>query len=247
PRILEVYAEDPSQGVISSGLKEWNYSLDGGVNWQSDNLPWKPAEANTLTLPGDGIYTLTFKVWDNAGNQSTNYLQTTVKQDSTAPVVDLNNVIYEQKTKDGKYEKAAINELAFGKFYNNSLRVTIPVSDALSGADSLSWQSSDGKNGTVKISDNKAILEWPVGLKGAITLSAKDKAGNSVSEDLGSWCLEGEAPKAGTLTSEEAISADGWYRSEVHFNIPVSDTGSGIATVSVQLDKQEPVVTTYDA
>lgn len=246
PRILEIYAEDPSQSVISSGLKEWNYSLDGGTTWQPNNLPWESTAANTITLPGDGLYSLTFKVWDHAGNLSTAYPQTTVKQDSIAPVLDLGNVIYEQKTKDGSYEKAAIKKLAFGSFYNNSLRVTIPVTDALSGADSLSWQCSDGKSGRAAVSEGKAVIEWPIGLKGTITLSANDKAGNTVSHDLGSWCLEGEAPKAGNLISEEAISADGWYRSDVNFSIPVSDAGSGIAQISIQVDKNEPVVTIYN-
>ncbi|MGX8850346.1 hypothetical protein [Amedibacillus sp. YH-ame10] len=88
PRILKVSAIDPKDGVISSGLSTWMYSLDGGTNW-SEELSWdgktEAGVPQVISIKDDGIHTVIFKVKDAVGNESVLKNAAIVKVDTRAP------------------------------------------------------------------------------------------------------------------------------------------------------------------
>ena len=245
-RVLKVHATDPADGVISLGLKEWNYSLDNGNTWQADNIPWDETGENNITITDDGIYNVIFKVWDKAGNVSVLDKAAVVKKDLTAPVIEEQDILFEQKKGADNWIKAAIHWLSFGNFFNDSIRVTVPVTDALSGNHSVSFSVGDTTTEVV-VNDGKAVFTIPVNAAKDQTLqvSAKDVAGNVSSTlpvtgkgNTAQWTVENSGPVIGDSVTDIPANAAGWYGKEVTVNIPVEDADSGLAAITWQLNNE---------
>ena len=245
-RVLKVHATDPADGVISLGLKEWNYSLDNGKTWQADNIPWDETGENNITIADDGIYNVIFKVWDKAGNVSVLDKAAVVKKDLTAPVIEEQDILFEQKKGADNWIKAAIHWLSFGNFFNDSIRVTVPVTDALSGNHSVSFSVGDTTTEVV-VNDGKAVFTIPVNAAKDQTLqvSAKDVAGNVSSTlpvtgegNTAQWTVENSGPVIGDSVTDIPANAAGWYGKEVTVNIPVEDADSGLAAITWQLNNE---------
>lgn len=245
-RVLKVHAADPAEGVISLGLKEWNYSLDGGSTWQTANIPWDDAGGNTITIAGDGIYAVTFKVWDKAGNVSQLDREVEIKKDQTVPVVQENNIQFEQKEGADNWIKAAIHWLSFGNFFNDTIRVTVPVEDTMSGNHSLTYSIGDTAT-EMAVKDGKAVFTLPVnGVKDqTLAVWAKDIAGN-VSETLpvkgggetAQWTTENSGPIIGDAVTSVTANAAGWYTQDIPVSVRIEDMDSGLAAVSWQLNDE---------
>ena len=245
-RVLKVHATDPADGVISLGLKEWNYSLDNGNTWQAANIPWDETGENNITITDDGIYNVIFKVWDKAGNESVLDKAAVVKKDLTAPVIEEQKILFEQKEGADNWIKAAIHWLSFGNFFNDSIRVTVPVTDALSGNHSVSFSVGDTTTEVV-VNDGKAVFTIPVNAAKDQTLqvSAKDVAGNVSSTlpvtgkgNTAQWTVENSGPVIGDSVTDIPANAAGWYGKEVTVNIPVEDADSGLAAITWQLNNE---------
>lgn len=245
-RVLKVHAVDPAEGVISFGLKEWNYSLDNGLTWQTDNIPWDDAGENNIGIAEDGVYAVTFKVWDEAGNVSQLDREVEIKKDQTVPVVQENNIQFEQKEGADNWIKAAIHWLSFGNFFNDTIRVTVPVEDTMSGNHSLTY-SVDGISTEVVVNDGKAVFTLPVnGVKDqTLAVWAKDIAGN-VSETLpvkgrgenAQWTTENSGPIIGDAFTSVTANAAGWYTQDIPVSVRIEDMDSGLAAVSWQLNDE---------
>lgn len=245
-RVLKVHATDPIEGVISFGLKEWNYSLDGGNTWQTDNIPWDEAGENTIPIAEDGIYAVTFKVWDAAGNLSQLDSAAAVRRDQTAPEVKEQEILFEQQKGADNWIKAAIHWLSFGNFFNDTIRVTVPVNDAMSGNHSLTYSVGDISTEVV-VNDGKAVFTLPVnGVKDqTLAVCAKDTAGNA-SETLpikgegetAQWTTENSGPVIGDSVTGVTANAAGWYTEDTPVTIRVEDADSGLAAVSWQLNDE---------
>ena len=69
PQTLTVLANDSIEGIETSGLKAWSYTLDGGKTWTEPQL-WNQKGENTITVEDARAYDISFKVWDHAGNVS---------------------------------------------------------------------------------------------------------------------------------------------------------------------------------
>ena len=245
-RVLKVHATDPADGVISLGLKEWNYSLDNGNTWQAANIPWDETGENNITIADDGIYNVIFKVWDKADNESVLDKAAVVKKDLTAPVIEEQKILFEQKKGADNWIKAAIHWLSFGNFFNDSIRVTVPVTDALSGNHSVSFSVGDTTTEVV-VNDGKAVFTIPVNAAKDQTLqvSAKDVAGNVSSTlpvtgegNTAQWTVENSGPVIGDSVTDIPANAAGWYGKEVTVNIPVEDADSGLAAITWQLNNE---------
>ena len=245
-RVLKVHATDPADGVISLGLKEWNYSLDNGNTWQAANIPWDETGENNITIVDDGIYNVIFKVWDKAGNESVLDKAAVVKKDLTAPVIEEQKILFEQKKGADNWIKAAIHWLSFGNFFNDSIRVTVPVTDALSGNHSLSYSVGDTTTEVV-VNDGKAVFTIPVNAAKDQTLqvSAKDVAGNVSSTlpvtgegNTAQWTVENSGPVIGDSVTDTPANAAGWYTQDIPVSIPVEDADSGLAAITWQLNDE---------
>lgn len=250
PRKLKVWAEDPSEGLLSDGLKDWRYSLDGGKTWTASLSEWQGDGSNFIEVDKDGSYDITFKVCDHAGNESLLKNPEAINLDRQPPVLDISNIQYTDI--DLNPVQKLIHWLSFGNFYNRTIRVTIPAEDATSGNQSYTY-TIGGEEQTKVLENNQLILELPAGIeKSDVTYSAKDQAGNTtptytLGEEMNKaednrWTIESGAPVIGEFISEQQEDETGWYREAVQYRITIEDPDSGLAEVSIQEDGKEPVI-----
>lgn len=250
PRKLKVWAEDPSEGVLSDGLKDWSYSLDGGKTWSASPEAWQDDGSNFIEVDKDGSYDITFKVCDHAGNESLLEKPETVNLDRQPPVLDTSNIQYTDI--DLNPVQQLIHWLSFGNFYNSTLRVVIPAEDTVSGNQTYSY-TIGGEKQTKVLKNNQLVLELPTGTKHSdVTYSAKDKAGNTTQSytlgeetketDDNRWTIESGGPEIGDLITEQAADEADWYHNDVRYTITIADPESGLAEVSFQEDGKDPVV-----
>ncbi|MCM1495638.1 MAG: YDG domain-containing protein [Bacteroides sp.] len=169
--------------------------------------------------------------------------------DTTAPVIDTDKIEI-TTVNTGTFGKIG-NFLSFGNFFKESIMITIPVSDALSGANSLTYYlgGSIWETGVViPVRDGKATITVPIKYKGTIALTARDNAGNSSTlADLigvdGStyWVVENEAPAirayAVDLEGKPAYSGEDLYYRAVKLTASVTDQDAGVAYVIWNITK----------
>lgn len=175
--------------------------------------------------------------------------------DITAPVIDTGNIEI-TTVNSGTFGKIG-NFLSFGNFFKESLMVTIPVSDELSGAKSLTYylNGSIWEDGIeIPVKNGKATFQVPLKYKGTIALTASDNAGNSsVLADLigiensNYWVIENEAPgiraSAVDLEGNVAYSGEGLYYKAVKMTASVTDQDAGVAYVIWNVTRNGQTVT----
>lgn len=176
--------------------------------------------------------------------------------DTTAPVIDSANIQI-STVNTGTFGKIG-NFLSFGNFFKESLMVTIPVSDNLSGAKTLTYYLDgniweDGIETTVR-KDGTATFQIPIKYKGTIALTASDNAGNSSVladligvEDSNYWVIENEAPEvrasAVDLDGNIAYSDENLYYKAVKMTASVTDQDAGVAYVIWSVTKDGEAIT----
>lgn len=178
--------------------------------------------------------------------------------DITAPVIDTANIEI-STVNTGTFGKIG-NFLSFGNFFKESLMITIPVSDELSGAKSLTYylDGSIWEDGIeIPVRNGKATFQVPLKYKGTIALTASDNAGNSsVLADLigiensNYWVIENEAPairaSAVDLEGNTAYSGEGLYYKTVKMTASVTDQDAGVAYVIWNITKDGQTVAEED-
>lgn len=175
--------------------------------------------------------------------------------DITAPVIDTANI--EISTVNSGTVGKIGNFLSFGNFFKESLMITIPVTDELSGANSLTYylDGSIWEDGIViPVKNGKATFQVPLKYKGTIALTAKDNAGNSsVLADLigiensNYWVVENEAPSirafAVDMEGNTAYSGEDLYYRAVKMTASVTDQDAGVAYVIWNITRDGQPVT----
>lgn len=179
----------------------------------------------------------------NTSGAVTALKEVSVRVDVTAPVIDSANITL--VTPDNNDAKGLIRFLKFGNFFNQKLKITVPVTDALSGADTLTYylgsDTSATSTGELKIKNGTATFEISPNYKGEILLIAKDVAGNKQSLKLqidGSatlWVIEDTAPDVSvTPTDNNGNTAffgeDTFYKS-VSVDVQVTDVDAGVSHI----------------
>ncbi len=144
-----------------TGLQRVEISLDNGSNWSSvtGTSSWN----YNWTLPADGIYTITVRAVDNAGNIQSPVTSSTVIVDNTLPVTSITsqptpylnsasatfsfsasepNVSYSCRLDDGSYISCS-NPYTISGLANRSHTITVRATDAAGNVDpnppSISW------------------------------------------------------------------------------------------------------------
>lgn len=190
PGVVSAAVNDGTSGV-SGGVE---VSFDGGSSWQ----------ASPITL-ADGVYTMTFRAYDKAGNEGRASLSVSV--DTTPPVLDL--------TVSGTPGKNG--------WYVSDVQVTAPASDAVSGIDSAlvradggSWISSLTLSDGVYRLDARAVDRAGNENTKAAELRIDTKAPSSAFSGFsnneivkGDITLTGQALDAGSGVELVEISLDG--------------------------------------
>lgn len=174
--------------------------------------------------------------------------------DTTAPFIDTANIEI-TPVNSGTFGKIG-NFLSFGNFFKESIMITIPVSDELSGANSLTYylDGSIWEDGVViPIRNGKATFQVPLTYKGTIALTARDNAGNSsVLADLigvensNYWVVENQAPAirafAVDLEGNTAYSGEDLYYRAVKMTASVTDQDAGVAYVIWNITKDGQII-----
>lgn len=139
-----------------------------------------------------------------------------------------------------------INWLTFGTFFNEAVKVEIPVEDNFSGAVQLRYQIGGGAEQTEVITEGRTSFEIPLGTKGQIILNVADAAGN-VSDDYimrnlngeeTTWVLENNLPTAQSLnpslnaTGVAVMGEDALTEIELYFSERVVWKEGGQLTIS---------------
>lgn len=171
----------------------------------------------------------------------------TLQSDAVAPTLGEISVA----PKNGGLLASIGRTLTFGHFFKEAIKVTVPVSDAVSGVAYLDYKlPGDTRFTRVTLTQGaksgNAVFDIPVGTNGTILVKAADVAGNTNAESNlekdGSdvWTVESTAPGI-TDISTTASQQNGWFKSDVTLGATVTDTVSGLHLVSWSLDKGTPV------
>ena len=139
-----------------------------------------------------------------------------------------------------------INWLTFGTFFNEAVKVEIPVEDDFSGAVQLRYQIGGGAEQTEVITEGRTSFEIPLGTKGQIILNVADAAGNvsdnyimrNLNGEETAWVLENNLPTAQSLnpslnaTGVAVMGEDALTEIELSFSERVVWKEGGQLTIS---------------
>lgn len=178
-----------------------------------------------------------------------------IKVDTTAPVIDANNIEV-RSANTGGFSKVA-NFLSFGNFFQESQVVTVPVTDNLSVAKNLTYWLGDNiwEDGIeIGIRNGKASFQIPMNYKGTIALIASDNAGNTTTkanligiEGGELWVIENQAPEVRVSAEDPAgnmvYSGEGRYYKSVTMTAEAKDLDSGIAYLIWNVTRDGEVIT----
>jgi Chitobiase/beta-hexosaminidase C-terminal domain len=208
-----------TDGTTGSGVNHLSYQVDGGplqtISGASGNVVvGAPADGSN-----DGVHTITFFATDNADNVEAPAQSVTVKIDTTKPTTSLST---SPATPDG----------ANGWFKQASVQFTLSGSDARSGVAATYYRVDGGAvqtySGAVTISSqgDHTVEYWSV-----------DNAGNTEAANTTHIKLDNVKP-ATTIAVGPASpnGSGGWYVSTPTFTLSGSDTTSGVASTSYQID-----------
>ena len=202
------------------GLAEASIVINDGVE-----NPVEGVSNSNLVPDVTATYTLTAKDQDADGKITVNAVNNpgnsmsgsfTYYFDGEDPVIDDKKITY--WTEDGNLIKGVKNFLTYGQFFTHAIKVKIPVSDELSGPESIHYavldENTEATKTAIKEKDlvsksinqdedgNKAItIDLSVGTKGYIYYYAEDVAGNTsdvyilkVDEENKIWVIESTKP-----------------------------------------------------
>lgn len=154
----------------------------------------------------EGQVEVKYQLNDNHTNQKTDFKSYFFNIDVTEPTIDESNIKYSE-------HQSFLDWL----FHNAGIQVTVPVSDAVSGADHISYVLTP-EGGTAQEAqtaivgaDGNAVFMVEKDFKGTIAVTAYDKAGNpSEAVDINKMCVEDTKP---TVTVNDGTNAftDQWY------------------------------------
>lgn len=201
----------------------------------------------TGTFEASGEYT--FQAWavDEAGNRSA-VAETEFKVDRVQPVIT--NVSY-HRVNDTQFAEF-LNTISFGIFFNESIEVTVSTSDDLSGVASLEYRIGEGQIKTLYPNNGSFKFTLPVNeTSGIVLMTLYDKAGNNLSQNLGTelenvenpvWMLENDPPavtdlKVNGQPAAQTAENAAWYNNEVTVTASVTDGESGIQKVEYNIGK----------
>jgi Bacterial Ig-like domain/Bacterial Ig domain len=208
-----------TDGLSGSGVKQIEYQIDGG---SVQTIAGSGGDV-TISAPAnhsnDGTLTISFDATDNAGNVESPSNSVTVKIDTTKPS---SSVTTSPASPDGDN----------GWFKQASVDVTLNAADAGSGV-AASYYAIDGGaaqtyTGAVAISTqgDHRVTSWSV-----------DGAGNIEDANSDHVKVDNVNPSTSSaLNPSPPDGSNGWYVSTPALTLTASDSTSGVASSSYQID-----------
>lgn len=224
-----------SEVYLNTSSSDYVIRLEQDADWYDDmyiNDVVKDINGNTK----EGQIEVLYQLRNPNTLEMTDFKSIIFNIDVTAPVIDVSNIKYSE-------HQSFLGWL----FHNSSIEVTVPVSDAVSGADHISYVLTP-ENGTPQAqtasvdSNGNAVFTVAKDFKGTIAITAYDKAGNaSAAEDITKMAVEDTAP-ALTVNDGTVEFTDSWYTTAQTLHISAEDTGSGIRSVTCAVDGGDAIV-----
>ncbi|OUP19078.1 hypothetical protein B5F29_09795 [Lachnoclostridium sp. An196] len=211
-----------------------------------------PNQTVELLVKDGGVWNIEYWTVSESGVECDARENIVVRYDPKAAVIEEEGIEY--RTVNDTPAAKLINWLTFGTFFNEAVKVQIPVSDEFSGASRLSYRipKSDGTydegNVRVKESGGRYYAEFtiPVETKGQIRLILADTAGNTTELTMKSlatgeptdWVIETSLPTAQSLkpslnaTGVAVMGEDALTEIELFFSERVVWKEGGQLTIS---------------
>lgn len=211
-----------------------------------------PDQTVELPVKDGGVWNIEYWTVSESGVECDARKNIVVRYDPKAAVIEEEGIEY--RTVNDTPAAKLINWLTFGTFFNEAVKVQIPVSDEFSGANRLSYRipKSDGTydegNVRVKESGGRYYAEFtiPVETKGQIRLILADTAGNTTELTMKSlatgeptdWVIETSLPTAQSLkpslnaTGVAVMGEDALTEIELFFSERVVWKEGGQLTIS---------------
>ena len=178
-----------------SGLAALETSINGGT-WATYNAP--------ITL-SDGVYSLSLRAYDNAGNLAE--MNQTINVDTLTPVLD----------------SSVSGAMGMNDWYVSDIQVSASASDSGSGLYMLEVSTDGGAwtgySSPITLSDGVHAIQF----------RATDNAGN-VSESTQTIKVDTVTPTL-NLSVNGITGLNGWYTSITQVSAASSDSGSGVTSI----------------
>ena len=205
-----------------SGAVDQGGSTIAGYEYKIDDGAWQSGDTGSLN--GSGKYKITYRSLDAAGNYSPS-VSSEIWIDLEAPT----NPVITIKKVNGDVLSKILNFATFRVFFNDEIEVTITTDDATSGIAHLFWKT--GENEVLQSTDAGTVtFRIPLDYKEKISAFSEDVSGlisgTSVSDGV---ILEDDLPVMSIVLDPDS-SMDLFK-----FDLVVSDTGSGIKTITYTL------------
>ena len=225
------------------------------------------SDSNQFKFQTEDNYQGVYSIWsvDKAGNES-KVKQVTINIDKTAPELDGEKAAVTLTTKHYGLFVKTINFLTFGTFFNEKIEVNVKAKDADSGVRSILLKTTDGKetkeykedfdHGQVKAEANFTLED---GFAGTLTVEVIDNVhhhnsipvtnlNSNMAAENGKVMIESMAPDAniGVTHDESKVtkyvdeSGKEIYSGDVTFDVVVGDQHSGLQTVTIDSNDDQP-------
>lgn len=261
----------PVQEEDGSPITTWYQLIDISSQPEQPQEPVKVTvedlESRLVDIP-DGQWRLRVYTEDEAGNHCKEEYSKTLRVDNTDPVIDTTSMTFTDKNNNPI--ENAINWLSFGTFFNDDVKVTVNISDAESGVETLYWQIpgqpeqkmdvSGKKQASITLEKelsygNNPVLIWLEDAAGNVCGKAELKKDPS---DAGNWILEGDDPVVeAVIEGNPEMGNNDWYTDPVTLYGTAQDTKSGLYEVKwndsikateddTSAEEKETIVDQYD-
>ncbi len=162
-----------------SGIASAQYAIAGSKAVTPAILSDLPESGSSIMVSAQGSSYIYYEVTDNAGNTTYGWSDA-INIDTAEPLIE--GVQYQIMKSDGTTGEPADFNLG-GPFFNKPIRITVKVSDIVSGPASVTY-SIDGTINTVTVDGSgTAAFDLAPDISGDLVISVADIAGNAIADE----------------------------------------------------------------
>lgn len=244
PKVIPYTANYDSIYVLVDGKEKYTYDKDF-YNKDGASISEEMAKDGSITIQ-----------LGNSKNGAVTAPKTIdIRVDITAPKIETDSI--QVSTKNTGTMSQIGRFLSFGNFFKETVVITIPVYDNLSGPSTLTYflEGTSYENGiTVPVSSNgpntgTVSIEVAPTYKGTIALLATDKAGNACTkadmigvEGSNWWVVENTAPEIVDVNAVDDEGKQAYFDNDLYYKsvtvtVSVEDLDAGVAYLEWDITK----------
>ena len=235
PRVIPYSATYDSIYVLVDGNEKYTYDKSF-YNKDGASISEEMAKDGSITI----------QLGNSSNGAVTAPKNINIRVDVTAPKIDMDGI--QVSTKNTGAMSQIGRFLSFGNFFKETVVITIPVYDALSGPNTLTYflEGTSYENGiSVPVSNDgpntgTVSIEVAPTYKGTIALLATDKAGNTCTkadmigvEGSNWWVVENTAPEIVDVNAVDEEGKQAYFDSDLYYKsvtvtVTVEDLDAGV-------------------